>query len=280
MRLHVVGCAGLGAALRPAPFYRMKVRVLGCSGGIGASGGQPLRTTSMLVDSDILVDAGTGVAELSLAELAAIDHVFVTHTHLDHIACLPLISDSVGDMRGQPLVVHVTAESLAILREHLFNDLIWPDFTELPSPGRAFVRLQEIGLGQTTILGGRRITALPASHTVPAVGYHLDSGSASLVYSGDTHICDAFWRELNKIDNLRYLIMESAFSDSELQLATVSRHLCPTLLASELAKWERRAELFITHLKPGSQALIMQEIEALLPEFQPRMLADDYVFDL
>lgn len=258
----------------------MKVRVLGCSGGIGASGGRPLRTTSMLIDADILIDAGTGVAELSLAELAAIDHVFITHTHLDHIACLPLISDSLGDMRSRPLVVHAIGGSLDILRQHLFNDLIWPNFTDLPCPARAFVRLQEISLGETVALDGRHITALPASHTVPALGYHLDSGGASLVFSGDTHICDDFWRELNKIDNLRYLIMETAFSDREQQLAAASRHLCPTLLEAELAKWTGRAELFITHLKPGSQALIMQEIAARLGEYQPTMLHDDHVFDL
>ena len=34
----------------------MRLRVLGCSGGIG---GRHLRTTSYLLDSDILIDAGT-----------------------------------------------------------------------------------------------------------------------------------------------------------------------------------------------------------------------------
>ena len=74
----------------------MRVRILGCSGGIGGC----LRTTSMLVDEDILIDAGTGVGELSIAELAAIDHVFVTHSHMDHIASIPFIADTVGGMRA------------------------------------------------------------------------------------------------------------------------------------------------------------------------------------
>ncbi len=259
----------------------MKVRILGCSGGIGAGDDRRrLRTTSMLVDDDILIDAGTGVAELSLDELAAIDHVFITHTHLDHIACLPLISDSVGDLRRQPLLVHAIEPILKILRQHLFNDAIWPDFLQLPSPEEPFVRLQQLQLGATLSLGSRRITALPASHTVPAVGYHLDSGSASLVFSGDTHVCDDFWREVNGIDNLRYLIMETAFADADLQLAKASRHLSPQLLAGELAKWKGGAELFITHLKPGSQTLIMQEIAARLGRYQPAMLNDDHVFEL
>lgn len=56
----------------------MKLRILGCSGGIG---GEHLRTTSLLVDDDVLIDAGTGVGDLPIADLARIDHVFLTHTH-------------------------------------------------------------------------------------------------------------------------------------------------------------------------------------------------------
>ena len=43
----------------------MKVKVLGCSGGIGGN----LRTTGFLVDHDILIDAGTGVSDLLMPKL-------------------------------------------------------------------------------------------------------------------------------------------------------------------------------------------------------------------
>ena len=46
----------------------MQIRILGCSGGIGPG----LRTTSLLVDGTLLIDAGTGVGDLPAAELAAI----------------------------------------------------------------------------------------------------------------------------------------------------------------------------------------------------------------
>ena len=95
----------------------MKLRVLGCSGGIGGN----LRTTSFLLDHDVMIDAGTGMNELSLTELSVIDHVFITHSHLDHIACVPLMVDSVGFMRDHPLTIYATAETLDILREHVFN---------------------------------------------------------------------------------------------------------------------------------------------------------------
>ena len=254
----------------------MKLRVLGCSGGIG---GRHLRTSSFLLDHDILIDAGTGVAELSAGELAAIDNVFLTHSHLDHIAALPLMIDTVADRRNKPLTVYAIQPVLDILRQHIFNWSIWPDFSAVPSAAAPFMRYQAIEVGATVTLGGRGITALPVDHTVPAVGYCLDSGAASLVFSGDTGPCDAFWQAVNRIANLRRLIIECAFSNSEQGLAEVSRHLCPALLAIELGKLERRCELHITHLKPGQIEQTMEELETSLGDFDPRMLQNNQVFE-
>src|SRR5437763_1078457 len=102
----------------------MKIRVLGCSGGIGGR----LRTTALLVDEDILLDAGTGVGDLSLESLAKIDHIFVTHSHLDHVTSIPFLVDTVCWMRKRPIVVYGIRETLDILRAHLFNWKLWPDF--------------------------------------------------------------------------------------------------------------------------------------------------------
>jgi ribonuclease BN (tRNA processing enzyme) len=254
----------------------MKVRILGCSGGIG---GKHLRTTSMLVDHDILIDAGTGVGDLSVAELALIDHVFITHSHLDHIACLPFILDTVGDMRNKPLTMYATQATQEIIRTHIFNWAIWPDFSEIPNAENPYLRFHTIRVGEDTILSGRKITALPAKHTVPAVGYRLDSGVASLVFTGDTTVNDDLWKEVNKINNLRYLIIETAFSNSERRLAIMSKHLCPSLLREELLKLQRTPEIFITHLKPGQIELTMREIEENIGEYNARMLQNNQVFD-
>ncbi len=254
----------------------MRLRVLGCSGGIG---GRHLRTTSFLVDSDILIDAGTGVGDLSLAELSLIDHVFVTHSHLDHITSIPFLVDTVGGMRSKPVVVHATRATLEIMKNHLFNWAIWPDFTEIPSVEAPFMRYDEIEVGRTMSLEGREITPIPANHTVPAVGYHLDSGKGSLVFSGDTGVNDALWKIANRLPNLKYLIIETAFSNKERQLAEVSRHLCPAMLAEELTKLERSPDIYITHLKPGEIELTMQEIEDGAGAYRPKMLQNNQVFE-
>jgi len=253
----------------------MRLRVLGCSGGIGGN----LRTTSFLLDRDVLIDAGTGVSELSLSELTEIDHVFVTHSHLDHIACIPFMVDSVGIMRDQPLTVYASEETLDILKQHIFNWKIWPDFTEIPNAQKPYMRYQSIQLGETVVLNGRRITAIPANHVVPAVGYQLDSGKASLVFSGDTTTCDALWEVVNKIKNLRYLVIETAFSNSEKDLAVISKHLCPSILVEELAKFKLEAEIFITHIKPGELELTMRQVEDCVRGLRPKMLLNNQEFE-
>lgn len=252
----------------------MQLTVLGCSGGIGGN----LRTTSLLLDHDVLIDAGTGVGDMALPDLERIDHVFVTHSHLDHVACIPFLVDSVGGKRTKPLVVHAVRETLDALKAHLFNWKLWPDFSQIPSPQAPYLVYEEIRLGEAVILDGRSITPLPANHVVPAVGFQLDSGEASLVFTGDTTTNDALWDVVNRIENLRYLVIETAFSDQERQLALDSKHLCPTLLADELAKLRRPARVFITHLKSGEGAVTMEQVRRLAGAHNPRMLTNGHVF--
>ena len=253
----------------------MQLKVLGCSGGIG----KDLRTTSLLLDQDVLIDAGTGVGDLELDQLLAIDHIFVTHAHLDHVACIPFLVDTVGALRAEPLTVHALPETIADLRQHLFNWKLWPDFTAIPSPEQPLLRFSPVTVGQAVTLSNRTITPIPAHHVVPAVGYALDSGAASLVFTGDTTSCEELWRVVNNIGNLRYIIIETAFSDSERELAVRSRHLCPSLLVKELAMLARNAEIFITHLKPGEGEKIMQEIAISATRWNPKRLPAQHVFE-
>ena len=259
-----------------SPRVDLRVRVLGCSGGIGGA----LRTTSFLVDDDVLVDAGTGVGDLSLEQLAKVDHIFVSHSHLDHVTSIPFLVDTVCWMRAAPIVVYGIKETLDILRAHLFNWKIWPDFTQIPSADKPFMAYREIAPGETVTLGKRRFTAIPANHTVPAVGYALETAKGALVYSGDTAPNDALWEVVNRTPNLKYLVIETAFSNKERDIARASKHLCPDLLAQELAKMRVSPEVFITHLKPGEGALTMKEIGKAAGRWRPRMLENNQEFTL
>ncbi|SEQ76702.1 Ribonuclease BN, tRNA processing enzyme [Nitrosomonas sp. Nm51] len=253
----------------------MKLKVLGCSGGIGSDSD----TTSLLIDSDILVDAGTGVGNLKLDELIQIDHIFVTHSHLDHIAFIPFLVDTVGFLRKKPVTVYATRETISILRDHMFNWLVWPDFTKIPNTEDPYMRYGVISLGETIDLDGRMITALPANHVVPAVGYQLDSGRSSLVFTGDTTTNDALWSVVNTMENLKYLIIEAAFCEAKRDIAIRSKHLCPSLLCAELEKLKLDAKIYVTHLKQGEDELTMREILACAGRFNPRRLAKNQIFD-
>ena len=254
----------------------MQIRVLGANGGIGNGA----RTTALLVDDDILIDAGTGVADLSLDAMAAIDHVFLTHAHLDHVTCIPFLLDSVASRRTHPLVVHAQEATLAVLRTHLFNNALWPDFTVIPSPEKPYLRFEVFPPGGSVSLNGRHLHSIPVSHSIPAVGYLLGNGRASLAFSGDTSSTDLFWQVLNACPDLRHVIIETSFTDDEEALSRLSGHLCPRLLAQELAKLKSTADVFITHLMPGEEEAIMAEIHGHLPDKPPQALHAGMVFDL
>ncbi|HSI42743.1 MAG TPA: 3',5'-cyclic-nucleotide phosphodiesterase [Methylotenera sp.] len=259
----------------------MQIKILGCSGGIGGH----LRTTSMLVDDDILIDAGTGVGDLSMDELMKIDHILITHSHLDHIGFIPLLIDTVMGFRLEPITVHATKETLKTLRDHIFNWKVWPDFNTIPNATQPFLLYNEIELGKTLNIIERKFTPVPANHVVPAVGYHVEGNEHSLIFTGDTTVCEALWFEVNKINNLKYLVIETAFSNSEYELARLSKHLCPSMLLSELGKLnsvihQMPIEIFITHLKPGEGETIMQEIADCKLEYSIQALENGKIFYL
>jgi ribonuclease BN (tRNA processing enzyme) len=242
----------------------MQIRVLGCSGSIAAGS----RTTSFLLDEDILIDAGTGIGDLTLDELARIDHIFVTHSHLDHVLGIGLLADSVTRRRvaagAPPVQVHALAATLDALRTHVFNWVIWPDFTCLPTPARPMLALQPIACGEVRVIAGRHIEALPASHTVPAIGYAVRAAGADApawVFTGDTGPNPALWRRLATLP-VAMLVIETAFGDDEHALAAVSGHLHPALLRHELQQLGGATRVYITHIKPGEVQAVMSEIAA------------------
>jgi ribonuclease BN (tRNA processing enzyme) len=236
----------------------MRVRVLGCSGAIA----KDCRTTSFLVDGDVLVDAGTGVGDLTLEEMRGIRDVLLTHSHLDHVAALPLMVDSVASQLNEPIRVHALPGTIAALKTHVFNNVIWPDFSRIPTPQAPFVSFHEIQVGQILQLQGKQIEVLPAVHTVPACGYAVSAGQGCWVFTGDTERNPAFWHRINQLD-VAALVIETAFSNREKDLAKRSLHLSPGALADELdcIARDRHYPIFITHTKPAETELIMTEIQ-------------------
>jgi len=254
----------------------MRIKVLGCSGGVGPG----LRTTSLLVNDTLLIDAGTGVCDLSLEQMRRIADVFITHSHLDHVAGLAFMADNLFDLIDRPVRIHATADTLQTLREHLFNWKLWPDFSELPDKARPLITWHRVTPGVPDQVNGHTLTAFNVLHTVPGVGYALEGKEGTFAFSGDTYATDDLWSALNALPRLDQLMIDVAFTDDDDELARVSRHFTPRLLGQELKKLRHKPKLYLTHHKPGCEDDITREIRVALKGWRYKHLRRGDVMSL
>lgn len=238
------------------------LRLLGCSGGIG---GTARRTTCYGLDDTVLIDAGTGAGELSLEHMARIDHIVLTHAHLDHIACLPLLLDSVAASRETPLQIWALPAVIDILRAHVFNDQIWPDFTKIPNEIHPFVELNTLPVGVPLEIAGLRFTPLPGRHGIPACGYRVQKGQVALAFSGDTVDCPAFWEAIAGDHALAAVIIECSYPIQMAEMAALSMHLDVSTVARRLAALPDNVASIVVHRKPGMEEEIAQQLKSALP---------------
>lgn len=181
-------------------------------------------------------------------------------------AALPLMLDAVASLRQTPVQIHALPQTLEVLSQHIFNNIIWPDFSSIPSAANPFMRFCPLHVGEQRATAGVVVEALPAVHTVPAVGYAVRGQDRKewWVFSGDTERNPAFWGRVNELP-VAMLVMETAFSERESALARRSLHLSPQSLLAELRQFkQRRCQVYITHTKPAETDIIMGEIRDLL----------------
>lgn len=243
----------------------MKLRILGCSAGVAPG----CHTMAMLADTDILVEAGTGALTLDKAEMAAVRHIFLTHGHLDHMGMVPLLADATLALRTEPLRVYGLPETLAVLRECVFNDRVWPDYTAKRGPAEPPVTLVPLTPGVPCELGGRIVTPLPALHAVPACALCLDSGAGSLVYSSDTTFHPPFWDALARLPRLRHVLVELSYLTGNEEKARRYGHMTPLLLAEGLRRLPPGVKAHVVHMEPGEEDQAMAELAAALDGGEP-----------
>jgi ribonuclease BN (tRNA processing enzyme) len=252
----------------------MKLRVLGSAGAEFPN----FRPPAFLIDDQLLLDAGTIGSVLTEEEQWGIKDVFITHSHLDHIRAIPALADNIIIKNLRHTVrIYSIADVIAAMREHMFNNIIWPDFTVIPSPERPVISFETIETGVEYSVSGYRIRAIPVDHTVPTVGYRVCQGSTTLVYTGDTGPTEEIWKHVSGIDAL---IVEVSFPNNMEPLALLTKHLTCSLLSVELEKIVRLPKrIFITHPKPQYYDIIRTEIDCLgLKEIE--LLHDGAIFDI
>lgn len=236
----------------------MKLRILGSAGAELPD----FRPPAFLLDDQLLLDAGTIGSVLSEEDQLKIHTIFITHSHLDHIKSIPALADNII-IRNQPhtVLVQSSAEVISALQNHLFNDVIWPDFTKIPSAENPVIQFITINPYQEYTVNNYRVTAIPVNHTVPTVGYMVKSAGKTLVYTGDTGPTEEIWKYCSDADAL---IVEVSFPDSMKALAQLTKHLTASMLVEELAKIDIMPKrILITHPKPQYYDLIHKEVKAL-----------------
>jgi 3',5'-cyclic-nucleotide phosphodiesterase len=239
----------------------MELRVLGCHGGETPRH----RTTAFLVDDRLTIDAGSLSSQLELGDQARLETVLVSHSHMDHVRDLASVADTRCQLACPPLTVAGSSATIAALRKHFFNDVLWPDFTVIPTPAQPTIVFREIPFGQPIDLGGHVVTAVPVDHTVESAGFLIDDGAGILGFSGDTGPTERFWQALNAAPNVRALLMEVSFPNREQAVATASGHHTPQTLVTDLRKLRRPEDLptLLYHIKPPYQAEVEKECARL-----------------
>jgi cAMP phosphodiesterase len=240
----------------------LKVRVLGTYGSEGP--GQ--RPSAFLVDDRVLVDAGTVGGALSVPEQIKIQHALISHAHLDHIAGLAFLTDTLAMVAADR---RVTACSIApvvdALRTHAFNDALWPDFTNIPSAAQPVLGFRTLPQEAESRVGELWVTPVPVEHTVATTGFIIHDGETGFVFSGDTGPTQRIWQVAREMRGLRALIVETAFPNRLTALAQASGHLTPEMLQREIDKMPADLPIWIYHIKPQLYQETAEELAKIDP---------------
>jgi len=224
--------------------------------------GPPHFLTTYLVNDTVAVDAGCLGFLADLDQQQRVQHILISHTHIDHVASLPIFLENVVG-EGPPVTIHATAPVLEALQKDIFNDRIWPDFIALTRNGAPFVKLAVIQPGKTFALDGLRITPVAVNHIVPTCGFIVEDGAAAAVIAGDTGPTEELWERANAVSAHKAVFLEATFPDSMRGLADVAKHLTPATFAAEARKLKKPVRLIAVHLKARLYHQIVTELLAL-----------------
>ena len=215
----------------------MNIRVLGCHGSQLPN----YNTTSYLIGRNVLVDAGTVTTVLSLPEQLNIDYIFVTHAHLDHVRDLAFLADNIwSQRRGRPLIIVSTKGIIEAIHRHIFNNVIWPDFSRLPSPQAPLIIFKIIKPGKKEKIGDLQIRAIDLHHVVETVGYVVTAKEKAVIFFGDTGPTEEAWRIAKRTAGLK------------------------AVFAAELKKLtSAKPGIYLYHMKPSYHEAIRKDLAVI-----------------
>lgn len=244
----------------------VKVQLLGSSVGDGA----PLQyTTSFVVDDIVAFDAGSLGLTTPLELQRRVAHVFLSHSHIDHIGSLPLFIENAWQPGPDCPTVYGNDAVLDCLREDIFNDRVWPDMLRISTDDEQFLRLERLESGRPVRAGHLTITPVAVHHIVPTLAFVVDDGRAAVAFISDTGPTDAIWEVANGMPHLKGVFLEASFPNAMEWLAQQAAHLTPALFLHEYRKLRHSVPVYAIHIKAAFHEQMLGELEALgLPNVQ------------
>ncbi len=219
--------------------------------------------TTFLINDAIAIDAGSLGFAATLAEQRRIRHVFVSHSHIDHVASLPLFLENVYTLDDACPTIHAGAATLSAMRQDLFNDRIWPDFVGLSRVCSPFVDLKELREGVTVSVEGVSVTPVAVDHPVPTFGFLVEEAGSAVAIVTDTGPTRAIWERAEGLAGLKAVFLDASFPDSMAGLANISLHLTPCLFAAEMTKLRPKVRFLAVHIKAAFRDQVVRELKAL-----------------
>lgn len=238
----------------------MKLRVLGAFGSEGL--GQ--RPSAFLVNDRVLVDAGSVSGALTVPEQLEIEHALISHAHLDHVAGLAFLTETLACCGAQnPVTVTSTAPIVDALRKSIFNNVVWPDFAQIPDAASPVVKYRTLVEEAEQRVGELWVTPVAVTHTVPTVGFVVHDGTRGFIYSGDTGPTRMLWTAARGLTGIRAVILECAFPNRLAAIAESARHMTPALIQREVDKLPADIPVWIYHVKPQFHEETAEELARL-----------------
>lgn len=222
-------------------------------------------TTCLRVSKHCVIDAGNLINAFG-EDVFTIEHIFLTHSHLDHIIDIPFLADLFVTQQSISLKIYALKETLDDLRLFIFNQRIWPNFEEINLIGHTdkTIELIEIELDRKYAIDGVTLTPFKTNHTDGSCGYIIEKNNAGILFTADTYKCPRVWELLDQNLHIHSLVIEVSFPSSFDKLAHDSKHLTPVLLENELLQCQRKDfTIYAMHLKTLFAPTIIHELKTM-----------------
>jgi cAMP phosphodiesterase len=236
------------------------VRVVYLPSSVGSSK-LPINLTTLIVNDALAIDAGCLGYWKTPAQQARITDILITHSHLDHIGSLPMFASNVAGLLENPVRLHLSADSLDVIRTHLFNDRTWVNFDVILQREPRVFALEHLSAGESRRMAGLDVRTVAMTHPVPTLGVVLRDKRGSVAFSADTGPTEEFWEVCRHTQDLRGIFVECSLPNAMEELAIEWGHLTPNLLDRELSKIGRPVRVIVVHLKASKHEQIVEELK-------------------